>query len=151
MTASAPEFTIARTLNARRELVWRAWTEKNDLAAWLPSTPLESISFDVREGGRYRYTMVNKQTGQEYHTGGVFLDVIPFERLVFTWGSPDDPVEGTPVVTLTLTAQGDRDDLPPARIRWSPRRSVCVRRLVWYARQSGDAPARPVKVDGSKN
>lgn len=58
MTASAPEFTIVRTLNARRELVWRAWTEKNDLAAWLPSTPLESISFDVREGGRYRYTMV---------------------------------------------------------------------------------------------
>lgn len=111
MTASAPEFTIVRTLNARRELVWRAWTEKNDLAAWLPSTPLESISFDVREGGRYRYTMVNKQTGQEYHTGGVFLDVIPFERLVFTWGSPDDPVEGTPVVTLTLTAQGERTEM----------------------------------------
>ena len=22
----------------------------------------------------------------EFHTGGVFLDVIPFERLVFTWG-----------------------------------------------------------------
>ncbi|MGV3138327.1 SRPBCC family protein [Brevibacillus agri] len=78
MTASAPEFTIARTLNARRELVWRAWTEKNDLAAWLPSTPLESISFDVREGGRYRYTMVNKQTGQEYHTGGVLCSLTSF-------------------------------------------------------------------------
>ncbi|MBB6731508.1 SRPBCC domain-containing protein [Cohnella sp. CBP 2801] len=111
MTASAPEFTITRTLNARRELVWRAWTEKKELAGWLPSTPLESISFDVREGGRYRYTMVNSETGEEYHTGGVFLEVVPFERLVFTWGYPDDPIENSPVVTLTLTAQGDRTEM----------------------------------------
>lgn len=89
MTTSAPEFTITRTLNARREIVWRAWTEKKELAVWLPSAPLESIYFDVREGGRYRYTMVNMETGQEIHTGGVFLDVIPYERLVFTWGYPD--------------------------------------------------------------
>lgn len=53
----------------------------------------ESISFDVREGGRYRYTMVNKETGQEYPSGSVFLDVIPFKRLVFTWGYPDAPIE----------------------------------------------------------
>ncbi len=64
MPASVPEFTITRTLNARRELVWRAWTEEKELAAWLPSTPLETISFDVREGGRYRYTMVNIETGE---------------------------------------------------------------------------------------
>jgi uncharacterized protein YndB with AHSA1/START domain len=54
MSTSAAELTITRTLNVRRELVWRAWTEKKELAAWLPSTPLESISFDVREGGQYR-------------------------------------------------------------------------------------------------
>ncbi|USG68276.1 SRPBCC domain-containing protein [Brevibacillus ruminantium] len=107
MSTSAPEFTITRTLNARRELVWRAWTEEKELAAWLPSTPLESISFDVREGGHYRYTMVNSGTGEEYHTGGVFLDVVPFERLVFTWGHPNDP--NSPVVTLTLAAHGDGD------------------------------------------
>ena len=109
MSTSVPEFTITRTMNARRELVWQAWTEKKELAAWLPSTPLESISFDVREGGHYRYTMVNKDTGEEYHTGGVFLDVVPFERLVFTWGHPNDP--NSPVVTLTLTAQGDRTEM----------------------------------------
>ena len=103
MPTSEPEFTITRTLNARRELVWRAWTEEKELADWLPSTPLETISFDVREGGRYRYTMVNIETGEEYPTGGVFLDVVPFERLVFTWGYPDDPIENSPVVTLTLT------------------------------------------------
>ena len=111
MPTSAPEFTITRNQNACRELVWRAWTEKKELAAWLPSTPLESISFDVREGGRYRYTMVNIETGEEYPTGGVFLDVVPFERLVFTWGYPDAPIEDSPVVTLTLTAHGDRTEM----------------------------------------
>ena len=47
-----PGDSITRTLNARRELVWRAWTEEKELAYWLPSTPLETISFDVHEGGR---------------------------------------------------------------------------------------------------
>ncbi|MBT2667580.1 SRPBCC domain-containing protein [Bacillus sp. ISL-4] len=111
MPTSEPKFTITRPLNARRELVWRAWTEEKELADLLPSTPLETIAFDVREGGRYRYTMVNIETGEEYPTGGVFLDVVPFERLVFTWGYPDDPSENSPVVTLTLTAHGDRTEM----------------------------------------
>lgn len=111
MPTSEPEFTITRTLNASRKLMWCVWTEEKELANWLPSTSLETISFDVREGGRYRYTMVNNETGEEFHTGGVFLDVVPFERLVFTWGYPDDPIENSPVVTLTLTAQGDRTEM----------------------------------------
>ena len=111
MHTSKPEFTIIRSLNARPEIVWRAWTEEKELVNWLPSTPLESISFDVRKGGRYRYTMVNIETGEEFPTGGVFLDVVPFERLVFTWGYPDEPIESSPVVTLTLTANGDRTEM----------------------------------------
>ncbi|ALC91491.1 ATPase [Bacillus sp. FJAT-18017] len=111
MTTSAPEFTITRILNARRELVWRAWTEEKQLAAWLPSTPLESITFDVRKGGNYRYTMVNTETGEEFPTGGTFLEVVPFERLVFTWGYPDAPIENSPVVTLSLTELGDHTEM----------------------------------------
>ena len=34
MPTSEPEFTITRTLNARRELVWPAWTEEKELAGW---------------------------------------------------------------------------------------------------------------------
>ncbi len=68
MHTSVPEFTITRILKARPELVWRAWTEEKELANWLPSTPLETISFDVREGREYRYTMVNTRTGEEFPT-----------------------------------------------------------------------------------
>ncbi len=108
-STSVPEFTITRTLNARREIVWRAWTEEQELAAWLPSTPLESITFNAREGERYQYTMVNNKSGEEYPTGGKFLEVVPMERLVFTWGHPDDP--HSPVATLTLNELGNRTEM----------------------------------------
>lgn len=112
-TTSAPQFTITitRTLDASPEFVWRAWTEEPELAGWLPSTPLETISFDVREGGRYRYTMINAETGEHFPTGGEFLEVVPHQRLVFTWGNPDEPVEDAPVITLTLVSAGDRTEM----------------------------------------
>lgn len=109
MTATTtPEFTITRTFAAPRELVWRAWTDEAELAQWLRpfGVTTESVSFDVRVGGRYRYTMVNDETGQTYPTGGVFLEIAPHDRLVFTWGDPD-----APVITLTFAEQRDATEL----------------------------------------
>lgn len=108
-----PHFTITRLFDAPRDAVWRAWTDEAELAAWLRpfGVSTDSVSFDVREGGRYRYTMTNDETGQTYPTGGTFLEVRPKDRLVFTWGSPDDPVESAPVITLGFTDLGDRTEL----------------------------------------
>ncbi len=106
-------FTITRTLHAPRDVVWRAWTDEDELARWLYDfgrTPRESISFDVREGGSYRYTLIS-DNGEEYPTGGVFLEVVPPERLVFTWGNPDDSIDTAPVVTITLTERDGRTEL----------------------------------------
>ncbi|MGO1912232.1 MAG: SRPBCC family protein, partial [Corynebacterium sp.] len=60
-TGKTPEFTINRTFDAPRELVWRAWTEEKELAQWFRpmGVTTESVSVDLRVGGRYRYTMVN--------------------------------------------------------------------------------------------
>lgn len=110
-TGNTPEFTITRALHAPRELVWQAWTDSAHFAAWMRpfGVSSRSVSGDVRVGGRYRYTMVNDETGEEYPTGGEYLEVSPPERLVFTWGEIDAPVEGTPVITLTL-AESDGGD-----------------------------------------
>ncbi|WP_145941505.1 SRPBCC family protein [Corynebacterium glyciniphilum] len=107
----APEFTITRTFDAPRELVWRAWTDPHELAAWFGpfGVTTDSVTVDLRVGGRYSYTMVNDTTGEEYPTGGEYLQITPVERLVFTWGEPDAPVDSSPVVTLTFSASGDRD------------------------------------------
>lgn len=89
-TSDAPEFSITRVFPARRELVWQAWTDETELAQWLHpfGVSADSVSFDVRVGGRYRYTMTNDTTGERFPTGGEYIEVEPFDRLVFTWGNP---------------------------------------------------------------
>jgi len=112
-TTRSPQFSITRILSAPREVVWRAWTEKAELAKWLHpfGVSTESVSCDVRVGGRYRYTMTNKETGEQFPTGGEYLEVDPVARLAFTWGDPDAPVEGTAVITLTFIPRDEQTEL----------------------------------------
>lgn len=104
-----PQFTITRNFDASPGLVWRAWTEPAEFAQWLRpfGVTADSVSCDVRVGGRYRYTMTNDETGERFPTGGEYLEVDPVARLVFTWGDPDAPVDGTPVITLTFVPRGE--------------------------------------------
>lgn len=112
-STNAPQFSITRVFDAPRELVWRAWTDPTEFAAWLHPMGVETdgVSADVRVGGRYRYTMTNAETGQQFPTGGQYLEIDPMDRLVFTWGDPDADVESTPVLTLTFTPQADKTEL----------------------------------------
>ncbi|MGO1950181.1 MAG: SRPBCC family protein [Mycobacteriaceae bacterium] len=112
-TGKTPEFTINRTFDAPRELVWRAWTEEKELAQWFRpmGVTTESVSVDLRVGGRYRYTMVNDETGEQHPTGGEYLEIVPVERLVMSWGEPEAAVGDAAVITLTFTERGDVTDM----------------------------------------
>jgi uncharacterized protein YndB with AHSA1/START domain len=112
--ATAPQFTITRIFDAPRPLVWLAWTEQADAAAWWHPRGISikpgSVALDLRVGGRYAYTMVNPADGSEYPTAGVYREIVEPERLVFTWGSPDDG--DAPVITVTLRElDGDRTEM----------------------------------------
>jgi uncharacterized protein YndB with AHSA1/START domain len=106
-------FTITRTFDAPRSTVWRAWTDPDEAPYWLHprgiTTPRDKVDFDVRPGGAYRYTMVAAD-GTEYPTAGTYREVAPFDRLVFTWGSPDDADDAMPVITVELAEHGDSRD-----------------------------------------
>ncbi|HAM26700.1 MAG TPA: SRPBCC domain-containing protein [Microbacteriaceae bacterium] len=99
-------FTLVRTFEATPEQIWKAWTDPDSAAQWWhprgTSTPREAVEIDARVGGRYTYTMVNDATGDRVVTGGVYREVEPFERLVFTWGHPNGDPDDTPVITITL-------------------------------------------------
>ena len=103
------EFTITREFAAPRELVYRAWTDPEHLTGWYGprgcTTPRDSIAADVRPGGTWRATMIVDATGQEFPTGGFYLEVRAPERLVFTWREPGG--DGESVITVELADLGD--------------------------------------------
>jgi len=104
-------FTIARVLDATPEALWKAWTDADDASRWWHprgvSTPRETVSIDARVGGRYAYTMVNDSTGDEFPTAGEYREVVPLQKLVFTWGRPDDDPDDSPLITVTIESLGE--------------------------------------------
>jgi uncharacterized protein YndB with AHSA1/START domain len=101
-------FTITREFDAPRELVFRAWTDPEHATRWFGprgcTTPRSSIEMDVRPGGTWRATMIRDDTGQEFPTGGFYLEVRPPEQLVFTWREPGGDAES--IVTVDLADVG---------------------------------------------
>ena len=111
-TATDNELVINRTFDAPRELVWKAWTE--DMDKW--SAPRGfTIPFgeaDLRPGGKWRATMVSPD-GKELALGGVYREIVPPERLVFTHAWDDDNGKPGPetVVTVILIARGQKTEM----------------------------------------
>lgn len=107
------EVTIVRVFDAPREVVWRAWTEPEQVAAWWGPrgmrTPLSSIEMDVRSGGVFRLTMVSESNGREFPADMVFVEVVEPERLVYAWEAQRGIGAGT--VTITLKDLGERTEL----------------------------------------
>jgi uncharacterized protein YndB with AHSA1/START domain len=101
------EVTYERVFDAPRELVFECMTTPEHLTHfWGPpgvSTPLDKIEIDLRPGGVFNTTMVNDATGEEYPNRGVYVEVVPPERLVFT--EPD--VEGGMTTSITFEDLGD--------------------------------------------
>jgi len=90
--ASDREFMISRIFDAPPALVFRAWTEPEQMARWwgprIVTTPV--CEMDVRPGGAYRIVM-RMADGVEFPLKGVFLEVAPPERLVMTMDCSEHP------------------------------------------------------------
>jgi uncharacterized protein YndB with AHSA1/START domain len=109
------DFTLTWTLHAPREDVFRAWTDPDQLDWYYNDQqpiPSEPIELDLRVGGAWRQKMVvDEETS--YVTGGVYREIVPDEKLVFSWGATDgwpkldpDRLDESPLVTVTLVQSG---------------------------------------------
>ncbi len=67
-----PDLIIERVFDAPRELVWKAFTDPDQIAQWFGPVgyhvPRESVSVDARVGGHQRLTMV--PDSEDYPPGG---------------------------------------------------------------------------------
>jgi len=59
---------------------------------------------DARSGGRYRILM-RAPNGEEHDVGGIYREVVPNEKLVFTWAWKSTP-ERESLVTVTFKPDG---------------------------------------------
>ncbi|MEO6406861.1 MAG: SRPBCC domain-containing protein, partial [Ferruginibacter sp.] len=78
--------SLHRVFTATPERVYRAFTESNALASWLPPYGYIGIvhNIDVRVGGSYKMSFINFSTGNTQSFGGEFLELKPNEFLKYT-------------------------------------------------------------------
>ena len=96
------EIVLTREIAAPRALLFRLWTEPEHLMHWWgpQTTTASSVSVDLREGGAWRHCILTAE-GREYWSHGRYLEIIPAERLVFTFawenqeGKPEHPMQVT--------------------------------------------------------
>jgi uncharacterized protein YndB with AHSA1/START domain len=86
-TAASQELIISRVFDAPRELVYRAFTDPDQLAQWFGpvgySVPRDSIEIDARPGGREHFIMVSDaDPGHRITIDYTFSEVIENKLLV---------------------------------------------------------------------
>lgn len=108
------ELTLTRVFDAPRELVFRAWTERDRLARWWGPRRFTNsrCEIDVRPGGAIAIDMRGPD-GVVYPMAGEFREIVPPERLVFVSSAPGR--DGKPMFellnTVTFTARGGKTEL----------------------------------------
>ena len=105
------DFILTWTIDSDPAEVFRAWTDPDHLGWFYNDAqplPAEPIELDLRVGGVWRQRMVIDES-TAYTTGGVYREIVPGEKLVFSWGAtggwPElDPerLDESPLVTVRL-------------------------------------------------
>jgi uncharacterized protein YndB with AHSA1/START domain len=84
--AADQEVLITRIFDAPREQVFRAWTDPDEVAVWYGpehfDTPRDRIRIDLRIGGRYELTMVQRDSGAEFAIGYDIVELVEPELIV---------------------------------------------------------------------
>jgi uncharacterized protein YndB with AHSA1/START domain len=121
-SGSETSLQIRRTFAAPKEEVYRAWTELAQLEKWMcrdvASHQVKIPEADVRVGGRYRIEIKDSVSGVEYTGHGVYREVKPLEKLVFTWGwkkkqpgGGESEVHAETQVTVEFHARGRQTEV----------------------------------------
>lgn len=101
---------IERTFNAPAKLIWRLWTEAEELKQWYgpKGFTVPVAQMDVRVGGLRRLCMASPDGSMKIWTTGEYIEIVPHERLVYT----DCPADEQGNV-LSPAAMGMSDDTQP--------------------------------------
>jgi uncharacterized protein YndB with AHSA1/START domain len=104
-----PSLTLKRRLNASPAKVYAAWTDPEKIVRWFGPAQVIAGSvradIDARTGGRYRISF-DMEDGEHHEVGGVYREMVPNQRLTFSWAWYSTP-ERESQVTISLKPDGD--------------------------------------------
>jgi uncharacterized protein YndB with AHSA1/START domain len=107
-----PSLTLKRYYGVPIEKVYRAWTDPEALKRWFGPSDEGRIlvaETNIKVGGRYRIVM-EMADGEQHRVGGIYREVIPNEKLTFTWAWESTP-ERESLVTIKLKKAGGGTDM----------------------------------------
>jgi len=105
--AVKPSLTLKRRLKASPAKVFAAFTDPEKVKRWMGPGEIKAVSAEgeVRIGGRYRWVM-HTPSGEEHDVSGAYREIVPNEKLVFTWAWKSTP-ERESLVTVLFKPDGD--------------------------------------------
>ena len=102
--ATKPSLVLKRRLKAAPEKVYEAWTKPEQMTRWwgvMPHVDKKPIAeTDLRVGGRFRVQFWG-QDEAHHSVSGVYREVVPNRKLVFSWAWQSTP-ERESFVTIEL-------------------------------------------------
>lgn len=111
---------LHRVLTTSPEKVYRAFVEADALAKWLPPNGFTCTvhHLEAKVGGTFKMSFRNFTTGDSHSFGGEYLELVPFERLLYTdrFDDPNLPGEIRVTVMLKKVSVGTEIDITQAGI-----------------------------------
>lgn len=101
---------LHRVVTAPAEKVFRAFTDADAMAAWIPPYGFvcKVHSMDAKVGGTYKMSFINFSTGNGHSFGGEYIELVPNELIKYTdkFDDPNLPGEMTTTVELKTVVCG---------------------------------------------
>ena len=116
-TITGREIVITRRFEAPATLVFAMWTKAEHVARWWAprgmTTTVEAL--DLRPGGAYRFVM-HSGDGTDYPVNGIYHEIVPPRRLVYTDDWDGEPMPSTPSRVTVTFDERDRQTTVTLRI-----------------------------------
>ena len=97
--------TLHKVLKAKPEKVYRAFTDANAMASWLPPYGFLCVvhEMNAKVGGTYKMSFINFSTGNAHSFGGEYLGLRPNEFLKYSDRFDDPNLPGEMITSVWLT------------------------------------------------
>jgi uncharacterized protein YndB with AHSA1/START domain len=110
--ATEIDLHIERHFAARPERVFQALTDPSELVRWWgpEGFTVPECELDARPGGAWR-TCMRSPDGNLHCVSGVYQEIVPPKRLVYTWSWETEGPRHETLVTIVLRSVGDATEL----------------------------------------